>query len=236
MLDATEEKDFENNLFSQILSNEHHVLHQLLPPVKNIPYSLRPRAHDRELPVGWHHHEEKLYCSDAIFKAVIYHSFVSYSLFVLVLTPYRTWSNSPYEEQELHSLYYLWCYLISALCNLMRLSYENKPFTYLLTYLKYHQSLPLWYKDGSGSRRSKRSWSGVFWEIFSEVRRLLVVQHKRQSSICDISEAAVVISAIVVSYGQVQGRNYHWTRVDKVQGAPECRGPRVQDSFFFKEQ
>ena len=41
-----------NNLFSQILSNENHVLHQLLPPVRNIPYSLRPRAHDRELPVA----------------------------------------------------------------------------------------------------------------------------------------------------------------------------------------
>ena len=35
----------DNNLFSQILSNENHVLHQLLPPVRNIPYSLRPRAH-----------------------------------------------------------------------------------------------------------------------------------------------------------------------------------------------
>ena len=45
-------EDQDNNLFSQILSNEHHVLHQLLPPVKNIPYSLRPRPHDRELPVA----------------------------------------------------------------------------------------------------------------------------------------------------------------------------------------
>ena len=42
----------DNNLFTQILSNEDHVLHQLLPPVRNIPYSLRPRAHDRELPVA----------------------------------------------------------------------------------------------------------------------------------------------------------------------------------------
>ena len=42
----------DNNFFSQILSNENHVLHQLLPPVRNIPYSLRPRAHDRELPVA----------------------------------------------------------------------------------------------------------------------------------------------------------------------------------------
>ena len=28
------------------------VLHLLLPPVKNIPYSLRPKPHDRELPVA----------------------------------------------------------------------------------------------------------------------------------------------------------------------------------------
>ena len=42
----------DNNFFTQILSNEDHVLHQLLPPVRNIPYSLRPRAHDRELPVA----------------------------------------------------------------------------------------------------------------------------------------------------------------------------------------
>ena len=40
------------NLFSLILSNENHVLHHLLPPVQNIPYSLRPRAHNRELPVA----------------------------------------------------------------------------------------------------------------------------------------------------------------------------------------
>ena len=42
----------DNNLFFQILSNENHVLHQLLQPVRYIPYSLRPRAHDRELPVA----------------------------------------------------------------------------------------------------------------------------------------------------------------------------------------
>ena len=41
----------DNSFFTQILSNENHVLHQLLP-VRNIPYSLRPRAHDRELPVA----------------------------------------------------------------------------------------------------------------------------------------------------------------------------------------
>ena len=42
----------DTKLFSQILTNPHHVLHQLLPPVRNVPYSLRPRVHDRELPVA----------------------------------------------------------------------------------------------------------------------------------------------------------------------------------------
>ena len=45
----------DSKLFLQILRNEKHVLHQLLPPVRNVPYSLRPRAHDchdREVPVA----------------------------------------------------------------------------------------------------------------------------------------------------------------------------------------
>ena len=42
-----EEQD--SKLFLQILRNENHVLHQLLPLVRNVPYSLRPRAHDREV-------------------------------------------------------------------------------------------------------------------------------------------------------------------------------------------
>ena len=45
-----EEQD--SNLFTQIMHNDNHVLHQLLPPVKNVPYSLRPRAHNREVPVA----------------------------------------------------------------------------------------------------------------------------------------------------------------------------------------
>ena len=35
------------NLFSTIISNPAHVLHQLLPPVKTVSYSLRPRTHNR---------------------------------------------------------------------------------------------------------------------------------------------------------------------------------------------
>ena len=42
----------DTKFFSQILTNLQHVLHQLLPPVRNVPYCLRPRVHDRELPVA----------------------------------------------------------------------------------------------------------------------------------------------------------------------------------------
>ena len=37
-------------LFSAVLSNLDHVIHQLLPPIKHTPYLLRPRAHSHELP------------------------------------------------------------------------------------------------------------------------------------------------------------------------------------------
>ena len=33
-----------------ILSNPHHVLHQLLPPVRQTHHNRRPRAHDRSIP------------------------------------------------------------------------------------------------------------------------------------------------------------------------------------------
>ena len=40
----------EDAMFNAILSNRSHDLHQLLPPVKNFNYNLRPSAHTRELP------------------------------------------------------------------------------------------------------------------------------------------------------------------------------------------
>jgi len=41
----------DDHLFNAVLTNNKHVLHGLLPPVKYTPYNLRPRAHDRVLPV-----------------------------------------------------------------------------------------------------------------------------------------------------------------------------------------
>ena len=39
-------------LFASVLRNEFHVLAQLVPPIKETPYQLRPRAHNRSLPVA----------------------------------------------------------------------------------------------------------------------------------------------------------------------------------------
>ena len=39
-------------LFNQVLNNKFHVLHQLLPPEREMPYSLRPRAHNRTIPIA----------------------------------------------------------------------------------------------------------------------------------------------------------------------------------------
>ena len=38
-------------LFHKVLNNRNHVLNSLLPPTKITPYNLRPRAHDRVLPL-----------------------------------------------------------------------------------------------------------------------------------------------------------------------------------------
>lgn len=40
----------DQNLFKDILANENHVLHQLLPSIKTTPYNLRDQKHNRELP------------------------------------------------------------------------------------------------------------------------------------------------------------------------------------------
>jgi len=41
-------------LFEAVLSNPDHVLHQLLPPIRDCPYQLRARAHNRTLPLLSH--------------------------------------------------------------------------------------------------------------------------------------------------------------------------------------
>ena len=46
--DLCEEADV--GLFKAVTSNPDHVMYQLLPPLKNTPYHLRPRAHNFELP------------------------------------------------------------------------------------------------------------------------------------------------------------------------------------------
>ena len=38
-------------LFKKVLANSYHVMHTLLPPIKTTSYNLRPRIHDRVLPL-----------------------------------------------------------------------------------------------------------------------------------------------------------------------------------------
>jgi len=48
LAELTDKQD--SNLFASILASRFHVLHQLLPPIKETSYSLRPRAHNQTLP------------------------------------------------------------------------------------------------------------------------------------------------------------------------------------------
>ncbi len=41
----------DNILLNKVLNRSEHVLHILLPPAKNVTYNLRPRVHDRVLPI-----------------------------------------------------------------------------------------------------------------------------------------------------------------------------------------
>ena len=41
----------DTKLFAAILHNPHHVLHRLLPPVRESTYNLRQRPHDRTIPL-----------------------------------------------------------------------------------------------------------------------------------------------------------------------------------------
>ena len=42
--------DADEKLFRNIQTNNHHVLHQLLPPIKNSQHALRPRVHQYQIP------------------------------------------------------------------------------------------------------------------------------------------------------------------------------------------
>ena len=41
--------DADDSMFSKVLNNINHVLHQLMPPQRNTGYDLRSRHHDRSL-------------------------------------------------------------------------------------------------------------------------------------------------------------------------------------------
>ena len=49
---STLSSDADQTLFRAIINNPSHILHALLPPVKISQYSLRPRHHNRIIPVA----------------------------------------------------------------------------------------------------------------------------------------------------------------------------------------
>ena len=59
----------ERNLFLAILNNCAHVLHHLLPPIKTHHYDLRPRSHNRSLPVKSHPFIEKNFLTRMLYLA-----------------------------------------------------------------------------------------------------------------------------------------------------------------------
>jgi len=44
-------QDTDNELFSAVMANSHHVLHHMLPDRTSHPYTLRPRRHDCSLTI-----------------------------------------------------------------------------------------------------------------------------------------------------------------------------------------
>ena len=56
----------DSKLFAAILHNPHHVLHRLLPPVRESAYNLRQRPHDRTIPLIKNIIFNKIYQSNGI--------------------------------------------------------------------------------------------------------------------------------------------------------------------------
>jgi len=85
-------------MFSKVLNNTDHVLHHLLTPVHNTShsYSLRPRAHDRELPDRLTHLTDCNFIIRMLFYQVYWHYFTLHIyIFVLVIvfTAFWQWIN-----------------------------------------------------------------------------------------------------------------------------------------------
>ena len=59
--------DNDGNLFGNVLNNETHVLHKLLPERSTHDYNLRPRSHDRSLNVRTNN---KNFLSKMLFKDI----------------------------------------------------------------------------------------------------------------------------------------------------------------------
>ena len=115
--------------FRSVLSNPHHVLHQLLPPVRQNHHNLRPRAHDRFIPDI----KDSVFRKTFIIRMIFLNSYWQLStLFYLTKTLLYIFNNFP-------SLFWMWrssLHLIQFMLPIcVYVMMGNKVFTYLLTYL-----------------------------------------------------------------------------------------------------
>ena len=58
----------DSRLFAEILHNPHHVLHRLLPPVRDQIHNTRQRSHNRQIPLIKNNNFKKTYINKMIFK------------------------------------------------------------------------------------------------------------------------------------------------------------------------
>ena len=65
--------------YSIILNNKFHVLHQLLPPEREMPYSLRPRAHNRTIPIAHNSAFKKNFNN---YYIIIYYAIYNYFIII----------------------------------------------------------------------------------------------------------------------------------------------------------
>ena len=100
-----------STFLKRMMVNRNHVLHHLLPPVKNVPYDMWPKAHNRCLPANLNRVQKKNFINRMLYKDSFL-SIVFYFYFICV------------------SFFYLYFMLTSCVCQMM-----IKALTYLLTYL-----------------------------------------------------------------------------------------------------
>jgi len=122
----------DQSLFQSVIHNPHHVLHQLLPPVKSSGYTLQSQSHST--PNNIHlHRRKKCFINRMIYTDIHWH--------LTILCVYCLYMYNQTYHSDLTCIYHLQfvlCTLI-LLWELMHISdfKRKKLLTYLLTYVIY---------------------------------------------------------------------------------------------------